>query len=107
MVRIACAVNNSLTRFYAGTSLAQDAHTLCAHACICRWFTCWSIHLITCTCCLTNSHGVGGGTCLSVVSCPCCGACLLCIRVRCIHGTVQVSSFYFQPKGEGKAFACS
>ena len=51
----------------------------------------------------TNSHGVGGGTCLSVVSCPCCGACLLCIRVRCIHGTVQVRSFYFQPKGEGKA----
>ena len=25
------------------------------------------------------------------------------IRVRCIHGTVQGSSFYFQPKGEGKA----
>ena len=56
---------------------------------------------------LANSHGVGGGTCLSVVNCPCCGACLLCIRVRCMHGTVQVSSFYFQPKGEGKAFACS
>ena len=30
------------------------------------------------------------------------GACLLCIRVRCVHSTVQVSSFYFQPKGEGK-----
>ena len=52
---------------------------------------------------LTNSHGVGGGTCLSVVSCPCCRACRLCIRVRCMHGTVQVSSFHFQPKGEGKA----
>ena len=24
------------------------------------------------------------------------------LRVRCMHGTVQVSSFYFQPKGEGK-----
>ena len=56
---------------------------------------------------LANSHGVGGGTCLSVVSCPCCGACLLCISGRCMHCTVQVSSFYFQPKGEGKAFACS
>ena len=58
-----------------------------------------NLHMLS----LTNSHGVGGGTCLSVISCPCCGVCLLCIRVRCIHGTVQVSSFYFQPKGEGKA----
>ena len=52
----------------------------------------------------TNIHGVGAGTCLSVISCPCCGTCISCIRV---HGTVQVSSFYFQPKDEGKAFACS
>ena len=50
---------------------------------------------------LTNSHGAGGDTCLSVASCPCCGACLLCIKVRCMHGTV--SSLYFQPQGEGKA----
>ena len=25
------------------------------------------------------------------------------ITVMCMHGTVQVSSFFFQPKGEGKA----
>ena len=53
----------------------------------------------------TNGHGVGAGTCryfchqLSML-----WDLSLCIRV---HGTVQASSFYIQPKGEGKVFACS
>ncbi|KAL5509356.1 hypothetical protein EMCRGX_G004715 [Ephydatia muelleri] len=53
----------------AGTSHSQDAHTLCAYACTCRWFMCWSMHLnMPLVLSHTNSQGVA--TCQSVVSCP-------------------------------------
>ena len=85
----------------AGTSHSQDAHTLCAYACTCRWFMCWSMHLnMPLVLSHTNSHTLTAKVLqpANLSSAAHLEPVFMCIRVMYMHGTVQVSLFSVEPK---------